>query len=480
MKKEILRIENLKKGSLLKKVQLQLFEREIVYIVFDNIQEKQMFLKIMSGEEEKDYGKVYYDERKIEGQRIKQLLKSKCAIIEKESRLIESVTLVENIFLMQSEVSEKWTHNRRYRTKAKKIFEEFEIDIDVDKPTYKLSTFEKTKVEIMKAYFMGKKILILTSLGNVLSSKEKKELIKLVEKMKNRGLSCVFIEPLEDVEFPYFDTVMIIKHGKTCAIKEVNECDYTMLYRILYYDEIEKRGEGSLFFEETEIVPGIEIRNLCTDYLKKISIKIDKGEIVKLFCIDEKSYEEVIALLCGKRFVISGSVISQGQKREIKENFGLNEGIGIVDGNPIISTLFPELSTLDNLQILLSQKVSGAWISKKYKKSIKLILQDIISDEMWKKTIKELKPAEMQKVLYSKWLLFSPQLLICIQPFAEGDIHAREIAREMIYNLKKRKIPVLIVTSNTAELNYCSGKTVYIYHGEILSAEDANIFLYSS
>lgn len=127
MKKEILRIENLKKGSLLKKVQLQLFEREIVYIVFDNIQEKQMFLKIMSGEEEKDYGKVYYDERKIEGQRIKQLLKSKCAIIEKESRLIESVTLVENIFLMQSEVSEKWTHNRRYRTKAKKYLRSLKL-----------------------------------------------------------------------------------------------------------------------------------------------------------------------------------------------------------------------------------------------------------------------------------------------------------------------------------------------------------------
>ena len=82
-------------------------------------------------------------------------------------------------------------------------------------------------------------------------------------------------------------------------------------------------------------------------------------------------------------------------------------------------------------------------------------------------------------MLYSKWLLYSPELLVCIQPFAEGDIQARETAREMLYMLRERKIPLLVITSNTAELNYCSGREVYIRHGEIIEKEEAYRFLYA-
>ena len=51
-------VEKLKKGMLLKEIRLQVFEGEIIHCVFDNIQEKQMFLKIATGEEKADYGKV--------------------------------------------------------------------------------------------------------------------------------------------------------------------------------------------------------------------------------------------------------------------------------------------------------------------------------------------------------------------------------------------------------------------------------------
>ena len=49
MKKELLRIENLKKGTLLKGVELQVFEGEIIHCVFDNIQAKSLFFEIVTG-----------------------------------------------------------------------------------------------------------------------------------------------------------------------------------------------------------------------------------------------------------------------------------------------------------------------------------------------------------------------------------------------------------------------------------------------
>ena len=134
---------------------------------------------------------------------------------------------------------------------------------------------------------------------------------------------------------------------------------------------------------------------------------------------------------------------------------------------------------MDNLQLLLSQKANGIWTKPKYKKSIKILLKDIITKDIYKMKIRELSSVDVQKILYSRWFLYSPNILVCIQPFAEGDIQAREMARKMIYILKERRIPILIITSNTAELNYCSGRVVYIRNGRLISNEDAHQFLYS-
>lgn len=481
MKKERLRIEKLKKGALLKEIRLQIFEGEIVHCVFDNIQEKQMFLKIATGEEKADYGKVWYGEREIPENQAPRLLRSKIAVVSNESNLIDSVTIEENIFLIRAEVEGSWVKSRRDKRHASEIFQEFGLEIDVEKPMSRLTPFERVQIEIIKAYLVGKRIIILTSLTNTLSSSEKQRVSKLLEQLRGKGLSGVIVEPLEDIDFIYTDTVVIIKHGRTCAVKDILDCDYTMLHTILYCDEIEKRsGERAFLFDEQTEDAGAEIIGLSSEGLKDITVKINRGEIVKLLCMDEKGFEEITGVLRGELDILSGRLGVHGRSKEIKKNIrGLKDGVGIAEGNPAAATLFGELSVMDNLQLLLSQKVDGIWTKPKYKRSIKILLKDILEKDIYKKKIKELTSVEIQKVLYSRWLLYSPDILVCIQPFAEGDIQAREMARTMLYKLKERGIPMLIITSNTAELNYCSGRAIYMRHGRMISKEEAHRFLYA-
>lgn len=481
MKKERLRIENLRKGSLLKRIHFQICEGEIVHCVFDNIQEKQMFLQILTGEISADYAKIYYNEKLIAEKQVTRLLSEKTAIVSRESKLINEVSLAENMFLIRSGVENDWVSLRKYKEKAVRLFKEFDVEIDIEKPMKRLSDLEKVQIEIIKDYLVGKKVVILTALTNSLSSNEKREVMKLLEKLRDRDVSFIIIEPLEDIEFAVVDRVVIIKHGKTYAVKDAEDCDYMLLHKILYYDEIKKRvDERAILFDVSEYAGAVEIRDLSSDYLKNINISIVNGEIVKLFCMDEKSYEEIIGALRGKVSITKGRIIFENKTVELNKTvIGLKDGIGIIEGNPAIATLFGELSVMDNLQMLLSRKMAGIWVIPKYKKSIKILLEGIIDKELYRKKVRDLNPADVQKVLYSKWLLYSPELLVCIQPFAEGDIQAREVAREMLYKLRKRKIPILLITSNTAELNYCSGREVYVRHGKIIEKEEAYRELYS-
>lgn len=481
MKKERLRIESLRKGTLLKDIQFYICQGEIVHCVFDNIQEKHMFLKIITGKEKADYGKIYYNERLIAEKYVLDFLWEKIAVVSRESILIDGLSVIENMFLLRKDVEGHWVNIKKYRRKAINLFEEFNILIDVEKLAKNLSDFEKVQIEILKAYLSGREIIVLTMLSNSLSSKEMRQVMRLLEKMREKGLSCIIVEPLEDIDFGYVNTVFIIKHGKTYAVKEADACDYILLHTILYHNEVNRRADESrTLLGNSDMTKAIEIQKLSSTYLTDVTFSVAKGEIVKLFCIDERSYEEITNIFRGKTIVSGGKIICGKETLEIKGGgIRLESGIGIVEGNPAVSTLFKELSVIDNIQMPLSRKVSGLWAIPKYKKSIKISLEQIIDKELYRKKVKELSPCEVQKVLYSKWLLYSPKLLVCIQPFAEGDIRARETAREMIYKIRERKIPLLLVTSNMSEFNYCSGSEIYIRHGKIIGKEEAYRFLYA-
>lgn len=477
MKNELLRMESIKKSNVLKWLQLQIFEQEIVHCVFDNVQAKYMFLDIISGKIRADYGKFYYQETVLPEKEIPTVLKKNVAIVSNESSLIGSVSILENMFIIRRGVKGQWTRSSEYRRRALELFDEFDIPIDLNTPTGRLSPFEKVQIEIIKAYLLEKKVLIITALNNAISDREAQNLWSLLNKMKMHGFACIVAEPMEDINFRCTDRVVIIKNGKTCAVKNIDECEYTMLHTIIYQSSIRRSDERDILSVEVEHRRYIRFINVSTEYLKDVSLTIEKGQVVKLFCVDEKSYEEITGVLKGKIIVHAGQIQLNNKQYDLKKNInGLKDGIGVLDGNPVSESLFMELTAMDNLQMLLSHKVNGIYMKYKYKKSIRLMLKDIISADALKKRMKDLSNSDIQKIAYCKWLIYSPDLLVCIQPFADGDIKAREAAREMIYMLESRKIPILIITGNSLEFNYCRGKEIYMSHGEVISKEDAAIW----
>ena len=474
MKRERLRIENAKKGRFLKWIQLQIFEKEVVHCVFDNVQEKEMLLAILVGNEKMDFGKLYYEEALVPTQEVKDFLEERVAIIARESILIASISILENIFLMRAHVAGHRVQTKYYEKRTKALLEEFHLAFHLYTPVDELTFFEKVQIEMLKAYLSGKQVFVLTELSNRLGDRERRALWKLIEQFKAKGISCIIVEPLEDIHFGHTDRVMIFKRGRTSVVKEVAACDYMMLHTILYQNTIRVGEEREILLPEREVEKKFEIENLSTQYLKDISLHVAKGEILKVFCMDEHSYEELIGVLKGEIPLVSGHLRIGQEAHKLGKAFrGIKDGVGILEGSPVVDTLFGELTVMDNLQMLLSQKAAGIFAVPKYKKSIRLLLKDMLPEEIYTKKVKELSEIQIQKVAYGKWLIFSPDVLVCIQPFADGDIQGRETAREMIYLLESRKIPVIIITSNTLEFNYCKGKEVYIKHGKLVERERA-------
>lgn len=130
MKKEKLRIEKVRKSPFLKKIDIQLLEGEVTYCIFSNSQEKDAMLKIFTGHECKEGGKIYYDEEQITVG-LTEVLSEKIQLITATNKLIAELSISENLFLMQKKVKENWVNYHKLDSNARELCVEFNLDIDI-------------------------------------------------------------------------------------------------------------------------------------------------------------------------------------------------------------------------------------------------------------------------------------------------------------------------------------------------------------
>ena len=233
MKREQLRINNLKKGNILKNIHFVIFKEEIAHIVFDNVQSKVLFLRIMTGWEQPDFGKFYYNEEAIPFSGLRE----KIALITNESQLVNYLSIAENIFLMREKVRAWKVDFPMIEKKTEQLFEELGIQLSIHRNVSSLTDYEKMEIELSRAYSLKKQIIFITGFGNLLSQQEIIKLKGIVQKLKEKEIAVVYVEPLENIDFSFYDRVVIVKNGRVCIAKEAEECDYALLHRCLYQNE---------------------------------------------------------------------------------------------------------------------------------------------------------------------------------------------------------------------------------------------------
>ena len=78
---------------------LQIFMDEIAGVICDDIQTQKYLNDFLRGELELESGRIYLNEQRADNHRVGKFLSRQVAFIDKKSKLIDSITLEDNIFL---------------------------------------------------------------------------------------------------------------------------------------------------------------------------------------------------------------------------------------------------------------------------------------------------------------------------------------------------------------------------------------------
>ncbi len=473
MKEEIFRIDNgqlmLKGQKIFNSIYLQVFAGETLGIIFDNMEEKNAFLKLLNGDARLSYGRMYINEEVIEGNNDDHSVKQNIFTITESSKLIKQMKIYENIFLFHSE--DIFLKSGLYRKKTQMLFEHFNIDIPLNKPIPQLTSLESITIELLKAFTLDSRLIVLSNITSILNTTELITFFELVNKLKRKGVGFIVTETFEDIVFEQTNQLCLIKNGKTIGLFNSANLNRKMIYQLLNAKQTDDSykdigSETNTSSQQREVV--LSLNNIYTSVLQDISLDIRRGEILKIFYMDDESKNDLIGLLngtidaCKGRITVNNNSYSASGIADAQE-----KGVCFVEENPTEVMLFKRLSVMYNLCIPLSNKVNWFWVKSRYGKSVIKTLEQLIAPSYFKKPVYMVPPSVQQKVVYCKWLLYSPRVLVCIKPFSITDVKVNQITEEMINLLADRGIAILIVTSNWPSLSDLKGDTIYLKDGRL-------------
>ncbi|WP_457943494.1 ATP-binding cassette domain-containing protein [Caproiciproducens sp. LBM24188] len=476
MKKELLAVEDgviIKNGNVIfNGLNIHIYMDEIAGVICDDIQTQKYLNEFLKGELKLESGRAYLNEMRAASLEVQRFLSGQAALIDKKSKLIETITIEDNIFLFTD--SSLFVNQHRYKEQFSALQNKFGISFPANQRLFDLSTKDRIVVELMKAFVEQKKLIVLDDLSEYLQKEEVEQIFSLLHRLQKLDMTFLVRIGFEDGHLQEINRVTAIKGNKTMAELNPATQDVPAFTKRLFFDENTvrldwKKSKVSPKFKRETI---LRFEDVSTSYLEHISFSARKGTLLKIHCFDDLSCTQMVALLKGELKPVSGEILYQGASYKVRDVYSaIHQGVCFIEQSAYDSMLFHNMSIVENLSIPCNEKIKHFWLFPRYSDSIIKQLKSKFGKKTLKGSTKNLKSSLLQQTIYYKWLLYFPKVVVCINPFLDIDIYMREKTMEMIQMYLERGISVIVITTNVYTIHKFEGEVVRISKGKQLMQE---------
>ena len=232
------------------------------------------------------------------------------SIIYQEFNLIPHLSAAQNICLGQEPGAWGWIDTRKVLDTARRWLGELEADVPAEAEAGSLSVASRQLVEIAKALSLDARVLIMDEPTSALSVREREKLFALIEKLRGRGITILYVSHNLEEIFRLADRVTVLKDGElvcTRAIREITPADLitSMVGRKLdrvFPPQAKQTGALLLAVQDFRSEPEVE----------GVSFSLRSGEILGIYGLVGAGRTELCKALFGARSA-SGKVLLEGK-----------------------------------------------------------------------------------------------------------------------------------------------------------------------
>jgi ABC-type sugar transport system ATPase subunit len=343
---------------------------------------------------------------------------------------------------------------------ASEALAELGIQVDVTQRLNRQSIAIQQMVSVARALSINSKLLIMDEATSSLDAHEVSTLFRVIDNLRSRGISTVFITHKMDEIYRICDRVTILKDGEFVTCEPIEDLPKLKLISLMIgrdaSDLINKHKEYDPTKQEGEILCELHDIHTADRRLNGINIQIHKGEVLGLAGLLGSGRTETAKVIFGDEQNYVGEIRLRQAAVRFKAPFqSIKAGLAFCPEDRKAEGIFPEMSVMDNLTMPVLDKLNGVGLLNRRKQAE---ITDEYIDRMSIKTpnmfakIKDLSGGNQQKVILSRWLATKPDLIILDEPTRGIDVGAKGEIEELIRQIAAEGISVLYISSELDEL----------------------------
>jgi ribose transport system ATP-binding protein len=362
---------------------------------------------------------------------------------------------------------------------AAKLFAEMQVSVDPSETVEHLPTALWQLTEIAKALAQDAKVLIMDEPTASLAKHEAEALFSLIERLKAKGISIVYISHRMDEVYRIADRITVLRDGVRVLTEKLADLTPVQIVEAIVGRKsaahLEHLDRSSKITDEVVL----EVENLSSGTkLVDVSFSVKKGEILGLAGLMGSGRTELVNTIFGVAKANTGSIKINGKKvnitspREaIKNRIALipedRRSQGLVLDHPVTENL--------TLPIIESLKSNGLLSNKKIAAKSQEII-DLFSIKAAQPSIRvgALSGGNQQKVVIGKWLATDPSILMMDEPTAGVDIGTKSEILDLVRAIADSGKSVILISSELPELLAVSDRVLVLKDGLVLKTLNRN------
>ncbi len=446
-------------------------ERGTVHgLVGENGAGKSTLGKLLAGVHRPDSGEIRHAGHTTDFRSPRDALEDGVTLIAQELALVPRRSVIENVFL-GVESSTLGLVDRKALLRRYHELDVLRFGISPDVPVGALRTADQQKVEIMRSLAREARVIVMDEPTASLSPQEAGTLFETVRHLADGGTTIVFISHFLDDVLSLCDTITVLKDGavvRTAPAAEENadKLVLSMIGRTLETTFPPKRPPAD------DAPVALKVDGLgVPGKLSGITFEVRRGEIVGLSGLIGSGRTEVARAIFGAEHATEGTISLDGAAVRIRSpREAVGRGIallpesrkqGLLLRRSIVENVsLPHLSRFSTWGVMRRQDERRA-VAETFERVGTPAARNLAAP------VGSLSGGNQQKVLFAKWLLSPPTVLIADEPTRGIDVGAKAAIYELLAGLAAAGLAVVLISSEHEEILGLAHTVVVLRNGRM-------------
>ncbi|CAN5675245.1 ribose ABC transporter ATP-binding protein RbsA [soil metagenome] len=446
---------------------------EIHALVGENGAGKSTLMKILAGIYQPDAGSVLLRRQPVRLDSPLDARRQGVSIVSQELALFPHLSITANIFVNREATRGGILNKRAMNDAALAVLQEMGVPLNPSRKVGTLTVGEKQLVEIARTVQQQSDIVIMDEPNSALNAQESDRLFAILRRLRDRGLTVIYVSHRLEEVFAISDRVSVIRDGQYQGTWPIAEITIPQVISTM----IGRRLEGA-FPDRSAIAPNSPIVLDAQDLavppgLYQASFSLRAGEILGFAGLEGSGISEIFDVLFGLRAPAQGTISYADQRTRFRSPAeAIKRGIALVPANRREEGLMTEWSIRRNTSLAILDRLLVAMgvINRGSERRLagEYVQQLNIATDSIDKRVVNLSGGNQQKVVLAKWLASGPTVLILNDPTRGVDVGAKSEIYQLCNQLAAQGMALLFTSSEIEETIGVSDRIMVLYRGKVI------------